>query len=73
MERENMQNEEISLKIQTLETQYQLNIKRSSLISELKEKISEVKTIESPMIASFIWSFEGRPSLQQTNRQINLR
>ena len=38
-----MQNEEISLKIQTLETQYQLNIKRSSLISELKEKISEVK------------------------------
>lgn len=43
MERENMQNEEISLKIQTLETQYQLNIKRSSLISELKEKISEVK------------------------------
>ena len=43
MERENMQSEEISLKIQTLETQYQLNIKRSSLISELKEKISEVK------------------------------
>ena len=43
MERENMQNEEISLKIQTLETQYQLKIKRSSLISELKEKISEVK------------------------------
>ena len=43
MERENIQNEEISLKIQTLETQYQLNIKRSSLISELKEKISEVK------------------------------
>ena len=43
MERENMQNEEISLKIQTLETQYQLNIKRSSLITELKEKISEVK------------------------------
>ena len=38
-----MQNEEISLKIQTLETQYQLKIKRSSLISELKEKISEVK------------------------------
>lgn len=38
-----MQSEEISLKIQTLETQYQLNIKRSSLISELKEKISEVK------------------------------
>lgn len=43
MERENPQSDEISLKIQTLETQYQLNIKRNSLISELKEKIAEVR------------------------------
>ena len=36
------QNEEVTLKIQTLESQYQVTIKRSSSVNELKEKLSEV-------------------------------
>ena len=35
-------NEEDTLKIQTLESQYQVTIKRSSSVNELKEKLSEV-------------------------------
>lgn len=43
MEREiQPQNEEVTLKIQTLESQYQVTIKRSSSVNELKEKLSEV-------------------------------